>query len=844
MLKEKVEQYFERYNDLRILFFFDEGLEYEKNVEELNPNGIQVLKYADNPFRLKVLFAEADPSERFVLYCPFAYPSNQEDYHRFPLLGLVVANKTLELDNVGEFMDRYGLQRHQKSLVSKYMSELKYAGVQKICEPILRPGKLDEHKLQQGLVSSFLKLGEIQPWTLIAARLMLLTKTGDHKEFDRVARKIISLGMEDDIVERISNNLGLNLKELALKNVHELAVRIHYNLLTLNIDEASKDDPYSTLKVTERRDITSVLQFYSDVERSKFAANFEALRESFKDEIRGEKLVAVYGAELRFEEYTSSMVFAIIREMLPSLDSDPKKVYERLEEIGLSEKIEPSVRSFMNYLVAVAKAIIEINAHSDYELNTPDEYIAKYTKGGYRVDFNYRKAVFIFKKLVLADLPEDINPEGIQAKLNDAYEKHIDKLNRSWIKCLSENEFDYAALQVPKQYDFYEKEVKGLDQKVAVIISDALRYEAAQEFLSELHGDPQNTAEMRHMLASIPSKTNVGMAQLLPGAKSFKTSEVKVDGNKIAGIEQRNQILKSYSENSVAIGYPELESLTRDEKREIFKNDVVYVYHDVIDSIGDKRVSEHRSFDAVSEAIAELKRLVKTLHATLNVAKVFITSDHGFLYNERKIEDKDKEEMPAKDSIQAHNRFFLSKDKQEMELGFSFPLEKTTKFESDVWVNIPFSVNRYRRQGVGHQFVHGGGSLQELVVPLIESSRKREEVSKKVSPLLIDTVRMRVVSNILKVSILQESPVSRFEKERVVTIGLYNEQELVSNLEKVELNFTSESPTERMVRKEIILEAAAAGHSFLKLKIYDIDDKLNPLIEERVQNNTLIETDF
>ena len=30
----------------------------------------------------------------------------------------------------------------------------------------------------------------------------------------------------------------------------------------------------------------------------------------------------------------------------------------------------------------------------------------------------------------------------------------------------------------------------------------------------------------------------------------------------------------------------------------------------------------------------------------------------------------------------------------------------------------------------------------------------------------------------------------------------------------------------------------------LKLKIFDIDDMLNPLIEERIQNNTLIQTDF
>ena len=47
-----------------------------------------------------------------------------------------------------------------------------------------------------------------------------------------------------------------------------------------------------------------------------------------------------------------------------------------------------------------------------------------------------------------------------------------------------------------------------------------------------------------------------------------------------------------------------------------------------------------------------------------------------------------------------------------------------------------------------------------------------------------------------------------------------------------------------MVRIELTLAFDLASESFLKLKIFDIDDMLNPLIEERIQNNTLIQPDF
>jgi hypothetical protein len=47
-----------------------------------------------------------------------------------------------------------------------------------------------------------------------------------------------------------------------------------------------------------------------------------------------------------------------------------------------------------------------------------------------------------------------------------------------------------------------------------------------------------------------------------------------------------------------------------------------------------------------------------------------------------------------------------------------------------------------------------------------------------------------------------------------------------------------------MLRIELTLGAEANNEQFLKLKVFDKEDMLNPLIEERVQNNTLIQTDF
>jgi uncharacterized protein (TIGR02687 family) len=487
-----------------------------------------------------------------------------------------------------------------------------------------------------------------------------------------------------------------------------------------------------------------------------------------------------------------------------------------------------------------------VNGISSYILNKPEDYLKAYSEELYFIDSLYRKAIKAYKLIDFSELPSTIPLDDLHLALNNKYEEHTDRLNREWLKCLNQFDFDYAKIPVAKQYEFYKNEVEPLNQKVVVFISDALRYEVAQELLSELHGDVKNTAKIKYMMASIPSKTNIGMAQLLPTRDLiYNNGEITNSNISTEGLPNRNFILQRYKSDSLAVQYSEITSNSQEKNREIFKNAVVYVYHDIIDSTGDKRASERRTFDVVPEAIDEIKRMVKSLHATYNVAKVIITADHGFLYNDRKIEDKDLETISDPNPMTAHNRYFISSSKSQQPLSYSIPLSKTTAFKDDVFVTIPLSVNRYKGiSGVGHQFVHGGGSLQEVVVPIIESSRKREEVVTKVRPLLINNRDLKVVSNILRLNLLQETKVSRMEKEISISTGLYNSNILVSNEIISILNSTSDLPSERAIRIELTLASDTPKNAFLKLKVFDIEDKLNPLIEERVQNNTLIQSDF
>ena len=846
MIEEKVSSYFERFPDLKILFFFDEKQEFFNEVKMLEIPNIHVEFYSGSVFSLKckLLFELVDT--KVLLYLPMAHPNTQDEFHQFPLLGLLLANKELKLDNVGAFMEKFGLQRHQKALVRKYMNELKYSGVQMVCEPVLNSYGFEEKAIQKGLISSFLKFKTIESWSLITSKLLTLLVAKDETELNRVLSKIADVKLEDIIIQQVCENTSYVMKSLCREELIQAARCIYYNKITQTISTVSNLDPYLSFKIKDQTQIVRLNQLLNETEmNTHLSSSFNEVMKLVSTDIKGDKLIDIYGLDANFAEFSPSMIWAIINSIQNQLTTAPDAVIKKLDNISIQQTLDEGMLNFLKYMTYMAKLHQMINGISSYILNKPEDYLNAYSDELYFIDSLYRKAIKAYKLIDYSELPSTIALDDLHLTLNNRYEEHTDKLNREWLKCLNQFDFDYSKIPVLKQYDFFKNEIEPLNQKVVVFISDALRYEVAHELLSELHSDVKNTAKIKYMMASIPSKTNIGMAQLLPpGDLVYNNGDISNSTISTEGLPNRNILLQRFKSDSLAVQFSEITSNSQEKNREIFKNAVVYIYHDIIDSTGDKRASERRTFDVVPQAIEEIKRLVKSLHATFNVSKVIITADHGFLYNDREIEDKDLESISDPNPMTSHNRYFITSSKSQQPLGYSIPLSKTTAFIDDVFVTIPLSVNRYRKQGVGHQFVHGGGSLQEVVVPVIESSRKREEVVTKVKPTLINKGDLKVVSNVLRLNLLQETKVSRMEKEVNISTGLYNNNILVSNEIISTLNSTSDSPSERAIRIELTLASDTPKNAFLKLKVFDVEDRLNPLIEERVLNYTLIQSDF
>ena len=305
MIKDKVESYFSRFPELRVLFFFDETREYEDEVKSLDLEDIHIEYWENNPFTLKCKLIDELRTEKVFLYLPIKQPTTRDDFQHFPLMGLLLANKELQLDNVGAFMEEHQLQRHQKSLISKYIKELKYVGVREVCKPILHPSYLEEAALQRGLMSAFLNFKNMEPWSVLIGKLLTLSNKKEDKDLQKVSKKLNDLNFEDVVLRHIQENTGINIQKLSAENLLQVARGVLYNKITQTIGVSKGKDPYAALKIEDATQITRLNQMLQEVDRhAQVKPAFDRLMEKVSSDIKGATLIEVYGEDTYFGKST------------------------------------------------------------------------------------------------------------------------------------------------------------------------------------------------------------------------------------------------------------------------------------------------------------------------------------------------------------------------------------------------------------------------------------------------------------------------------------------------------------------------------------------------------------
>ena len=349
----------------------------------------------------------------------------------------------------------------------------------------------------------------------------------------------------------------------------------------------------------------------------------------------------------------------------------------------------------------------------------------EYTESYYQMDTFYRLFHLSFQKsLETSNILLDDLFKHVADKVEGLYSHwFLGGLGNNWSDvCADELEQFGKVLEIAKQEDFYRSRIKNSDTRVFVIISDALRYEVAASLADQLRRETQSKVSLSSMQSIFPSITKFGMAALLPHKEL--SAEVRNDILTVFADAQstastnRDKVLKNENPSSVALQYKNIIGMKRAERSALVKGmDVVYLYHDTIDDAS--HTSDTSVFPACDKAISELKNLVRIIVNEFGGTRIMITADHGFLYTYSPLTEDDKVDKTSFNGMDVEygRRYAI------MQKGAAPKYLMPVKFldgKSEFDGFAPRESIRIKMNGGGLNFVHGGISLQEMVVPVIE----------------------------------------------------------------------------------------------------------------------------
>jgi uncharacterized protein (TIGR02687 family) len=401
----------------------------------------------------------------------------------------------------------------------------------------------------------------------------------------------------------------------------------------------------------------------------------------------------------------------------------------------------------------------------------------------------------------------------LRERLEDAYSGwFIGQLSSAWDAVVGGPAgllHHWKLADVPNQQDFFEKFVSPSyssgAKRVYVVISDAFRFEAAEELASTLNSKNRVKARLETILGVLPSYTTLGMASLLPhkqlAYRSNAALDVTVDGMACATLEQRSAVLARHG--GVAISRDELMEKGKLGGRDFVKpHQLVYIYHDHIDAIGDKRSTEGKTFEATEQAIRELQELVSFIMNNLNGSTIFVTADHGFLYQESALEDADRSKvedaMPG--VIKPKKRYILGRSMWPMSgawAGNTSITAGTDPGEGSVDFLVPKGAGRFHFVG-GARFVHGSAMPQEIVVPVIVV---KEGDAEKTRTKPVDVSQLgssnRIVTNKQRFEFIQTEAVSDRVLPVTLLFSIRDGDQVVSDEQALTFDSTSALMEER-----------------------------------------------
>ncbi|MEA5259169.1 BREX-1 system phosphatase PglZ type A [Arcicella aquatica] len=779
-----------RFEDHRIIFWYDTKSELLEQYQEISLIGVEKIHVQSNEFEVKYITHKQRPKDKFLLYFSGPKPAHEDNW----LLDMELAHHVFQTDPEAMLIQEMGLDSHFKDLVAEHIEFFKAKDRKTKLKELLVEG--DSHKqIRHKMLSVLFGTENISFTTYIHAHTAAYLDGNEkhNRDLKHYNLKDFYWGEIKQQYHYQSDNPSLYDFLLEVFNTHFVLGK----------------------KTNLRRDSKLILSLWKDtiLYREYFAKVSDKIAVDISVE---DKLYQASIDDIIQDDLFRLTDLKIIHELSESISNEhitnEKVLYyvkQRENKFWYNE-----VANLYQSLIFASELISLIRKYSQVNHNSFEASTQQYADTLFEIDQCYRKFVWYYRRTnqnriltTIAEKVEKVYTNDWLLTYNNNWQAIIDKLS-AWPNEPKSGQKRFFAN--------YVKPIIDKKQRLFVIISDAFRYECGAELTKRLQSENRYHATISHAISSLPSYTQLGMASLLPHSiLSIQDNSdiVLADGIVSSGIQGRTKILeKNVGIRATAIKAEEFMKLnTVKEGRDFVKQyDLIYIYHNRIDKVGDDKISEDKVFEAVDDEIHFLIEMLKKI-TNMNGNNMIVTADHGFMYQHSDLDESDYNESTHSGEIWKENRRFV--------IGKNLKNDASTKqfkgadlgIASDIDVLIPKSINRLRIKGAGARFIHGGASMQEIIIPVIKITKIRQNTTTQVEVDIIKSTD-RITTNILSVSFIQTELVSEQVLPRAIRASIYAEDgELLSD--QFRYNFDIQEGTERLreVKHSFQLSAKASN---------------------------------
>ena len=761
---ESLEEFYKR----RIIFWYDEDREFEDKLDGLQLDDAKVVRLTgSNTFAVKKLLCADDLSSNYLVYSPLSFQKDDDNW----LINVQLYSEEFRADLISIWIDEMGLTstpiirkqvRNYRAFFDAKKHRAKVAAI--------KSNITTAPQMHLAVMATLCGNDDIQPNNIVRA----VIRAGLDIETNDIYQSFVTYGADTAFWAMVSQATGYN--EGDDSNLGRLAMHMLLTAATgtLHLDDLAGLDAYIS--------VPHQAYCYELVSDWMHGEDNRQLYEVARYVEDGARLYQRF-SKLPVEALVSTECFPCIDEcILTSLMTEIRDHIIKVDVI--KETVEKrrtmawyeDVSCYYEGILQVANMQAFFLEHADgFHTVEPAKLWKEYTTDYYRMDTFYRQFHLCFQKCLKVSNPllDDLF-KHVTEKVEGLYSHwFIGLLGENWSDACAENLEQFGRiLEVPKQVDFYRSKVKPGTNRVYVIISDAFRYEVAASLTAQLRRETQSKVELNSCQAVFPTVTKFGMAALLPHReltvveKSNGLLSVLADGQSTdAG--NRDKILKLANKASVALKYDNIIGLKRAERQALVKGmEVVYIYHDKVDIAS--HTSDSAVFSACDEAISDIKNLVRIIVNEFGGTNIIITADHGFLYTYSPLSEDDKVDKttPSEQDVEIDRRYLITRKgaKPEYLLHVKF-----LDGQSDFDAFAPRENVRIKKKGGGLNFVHGGISLQEMVVPIVEYQhlrtatkayqRNRDKIDTKPVTLNLLSAGRKISNMIFSLSFYQREPV-------------------------------------------------------------------------------------